>query len=116
MDKQISEAELLYEIAAATIKTEGICGLRGKLTKDSLLENKGKAIMKKGIKITRKEEDIKLDIFVIVNYGYKIPDIAWKAQKNISKALEEFPQIKVSAINIHINGIQFEEWRGNINE
>lgn len=101
------EEHLLYEIAAAAIKTQGVYSLAGRVSKENLLENKGKALLKKGIKITKDKESVRLDIYLIVEYGYKIPEIAWAAQRNIDKAVKEIEGIPVSAINIHINGIRF---------
>lgn len=104
---KISEDDLIYAIATAAINTEGVFAIEGKVSQENLLANKGKAALRKGVKITKEHEKIRIDVFLVLEYGFKIPQIAWNTQQNINKALQELIQMQVSAINIHINGIHF---------
>ena len=61
----------------------------------------------RGIKVEINDKTITLDVYVIVEYGVKIPDIAWDIQDKVKKTLEEIVGMTVKAVNIHIQGINF---------
>ena len=63
----------------------------------------------RGIKVDISEKSISLDIYLIVEYGVKIPDIAWDIQDKVKKTLEEIVGMPVTAVNIHIQGINFNK-------
>ncbi|MGP1570082.1 MAG: Asp23/Gls24 family envelope stress response protein [Eubacteriales bacterium] len=104
---KIKEDDLIYEVAFAALNTDGVFAVAEKITKENLIMSRGKAAMRKGVKITGEREKIKIDVFLILEYGFKIPQIAWATQQNINKALQKLSANPVSAINIHINGIHF---------
>lgn len=91
----------------ATLKTEGIAALSGGLT-DSLSKNiLGKEPLYKGIKVSQTEEGIVIDIYVIVKYGVKIPQVAWDVQENVKKEVELMTDSATKAVNIHVQGVHF---------
>ena len=47
----------------------------------------------RGIKVEINDKTITLDVYVIVEYGVKIPDIAWDIQDKVKKTLEEIGNI-----------------------
>lgn len=53
-----------------------------------------------------KNEEVKLEIPLIIKYGFNIPDIANKAQENIRNALEKMTNLSVKDINIAVQGIE----------
>ena len=67
----------------------------------------------RGIKVEINDKTITLDVYVIVEYGVKIPDIAWDIQDKVKKTLEEIVGMTVKAVNIHIQGINFNSKKEN---
>lgn len=63
----------------------------------------------KGIKVDITEKSIVIDIYLIVEYGVKIPDIAWDVQDKVKKTVEEMVGMTVTAVNVHIQGINFKK-------
>lgn len=63
----------------------------------------------KGIKVEISEKSISMDVYLIVEYGVKIPDIAWDVQDKVKKTVEEMVGMPVTAVNIHIQGINFKK-------
>lgn len=58
-----------------------------------------------GIRLTRKDDSIILDVYVIVKYGTKIPKLAWELQKKLSKEIRAITKKDVEEINVHIEGV-----------
>lgn len=104
---RISEDVFVMSVMNATLSTPGVSRLSGGLT-DTITKNfLGKEPLKKGIKFSKEDEEIVIDIYVLVKYGVKIPEVAWNIQKNVKKEFSNITEIKVKAINIHVQGVDF---------
>lgn len=53
------------------------------------------------------DKGMQLEVYINVAYGKIIPEIAWNVQENIKKTCDA-NNIKVSKINIHIEGLDFK--------
>jgi len=65
----------------------------------------GKRNMGKGVKVEVDGESVSMDLHIIVEYGIKIPDVAWEAQEKVKEAVESITGLKVDKINIHVEGV-----------
>ncbi|MGL5692772.1 MAG: Asp23/Gls24 family envelope stress response protein [Peptostreptococcaceae bacterium] len=77
---------------------------------DKLLKNNN------GVKIQIEEEEVNLDIMVLIEFGISIPDIALKIQENVKNTVETMTGLKVSQVNIHIQGISFKKEKSELEE
>lgn len=59
----------------------------------------------KGVKVEVGEEEAAIDLNVVVEYGVKIPDVAWKVQESVKSAIETMTGLKVVEVNIHVQGV-----------
>lgn len=65
----------------------------------------GKKNLAKGIKVVVTEKDAKIDVNIIVEYGVRIPDIAFEIQTKVKKAVETMTGLKVAEVNVHVQGV-----------
>lgn len=63
----------------------------------------------KGVKIELDGNDVVIDLFVIVKYGVKIPDVAFSIQNSVKTSVEGMTGLKVKAVNINVQGVTFEK-------
>lgn len=63
----------------------------------------------KGVKIELEGNDVVIDLFVIVKYGVKIPDVAFSIQNSVKSSVETMTGLKVKAVNINVQGVTFEK-------
>ncbi|PKM85746.1 MAG: Asp23/Gls24 family envelope stress response protein [Firmicutes bacterium HGW-Firmicutes-11] len=106
---KIADDVIAVCVLNATLKTAGVSALSGGLT-DSLSRNLlGKEPVYKGIKINQGDDGVVIDISVIVEYGVKIPAVAWDVQENVKNEVEEIIDIPVIAVNIHVAGVHFKD-------
>ena len=68
----------------------------------------GKKNLSKGIKVEVGEKDTKIDVNIIVEYGVRIPDVAFEIQNRVKKAVEGMAGLKVSEVNVHVQGVNIE--------
>ena len=65
----------------------------------------GKKNLAKGIKVDVGEKETKIDVNIIVEYGTRIPDVAYEIQTKVKKAVETMTGLKVVEVNVHIQGV-----------
>ena len=65
----------------------------------------GKKNLAKGIKVDSGEKETKIDVNIIVEYGARIPDVAFEIQNKVKKAVESMTGLKVVEVNVHIQGV-----------
>lgn len=65
----------------------------------------GKKNLAKGIKVEVADKDTKIDVNIIVEYGTRIPDIAFEIQTRVKKAVESMTGLNVEEVNVHVQGV-----------
>ena len=68
----------------------------------------GKKSFTKGIKVDNLERDLKIDVNIIVEYGARIPDVAYEIQNRVKKAIENMTGLTISEVNVHVQGVNTE--------
>lgn len=63
----------------------------------------------RGIKVDMNDKVVVIDIYIVVDYGAKIPELAWAVQENVKNNVETMTGLDVEKVNIHIEGISFEK-------
>ena len=104
---KISDDVIIASAANATIAIDGVHELTvtGGIT-DSISKNiLGKDTSGKGVKVSRSDEGLILDIYVIVEYKVKIPQLAWEIQGTVKREIESITDLNVLEVNIHVQGV-----------
>lgn len=63
----------------------------------------------KGVKVDMSGDSVSIDLYIVVEYGVKIPELAWEIQDNVKTSVETMTGLPVEKVNIHIEGISFEK-------
>ena len=103
----ISE-EVIAAIAVGAVRdVEGISGMMtGMGGSVSELVNKKNAVKGlKGVKIDMTGDTLTLDLYVTVQYGAAIPEVAENAQKAVISSVEAMPGCTVGTVNVHVGGV-----------
>ena len=66
----------------------------------------GKKKLSKGIKVEVGEKETKIDVNIIVEYGSRIPDVAFEIQNRVRKAVKEMTGLEVLEVNVHVQGVR----------
>ena len=106
----IKIADEVVSIIAGLAATEidGIAGMSGGLV-GGIAEMLGRKNFSKGVKVEVGEKEAAVDLFIIVKYGVRIPDVALAAQENIKRAIENMTGLSVVEVNVHVQGVNFPE-------
>jgi uncharacterized alkaline shock family protein YloU len=60
----------------------------------------------------KKPAGLTVDTYVSVDYGARIPEVAYKIQHSVKESLESTTQYKVDKVNVHVTGVVFSEKTG----
>ena len=103
----ISEEVLAVIAAAAATEVEGVGSLAANLGTD-IAELLGKKNLSKGIHITVEEESVRVDLSILIKYGYTIIDVAKAGQEAVDAAVENTTGLTVESVNVTVAGVAFE--------
>lgn len=89
----------------AAMEIEGVKRVGGDL-KSGILELIGKKSLS-AIKVEfDKNQEVRLEIPLVIKYGFNIPEIANKTQENIRNSLEKMTNLSTKDININVRAIE----------
>lgn len=120
MDKKVEKTETgvgsiriadeVVSIIAGLAATEvdGIAGMSGGIA-GGIAEILGKKNFAKGVKVEVGEREAAVDLYIIVEYGVRIPDVALSVQENVKRAIETMTGLNVVEVNVHVQGVGFPE-------
>lgn len=89
----------------AALEIEGVKNIDKDL-KSSLFEVIGQKSFS-AIKVDiSKNEEVRVEVPLIIKYGYNVPEVAGRVQENVRQALEKMSNLCVKDININVRGIE----------
>ena len=108
-DEMIVTDEALAVIAGmAAMEVNGVAGMSSGFT-GGLAEVLGKTNLSKGVKVVSREGVTTVDIYVIIRYGFRIPEVAFEIQEHVKSNIENQAGVLVDSVNIHVQGVDFSE-------
>ena len=102
---QISNDVVAVIAGVAVSELQGVAGMAGGFAGGISEVFSGKKNLAKGIKADINDEKAKLDVNIIVEYGSRIPDVAFEIQNRVKKAVENMTGLVVEEVNVHVQGV-----------
>ena len=62
-----------------------------------------------GIKVDIEKEGVYVDVSVLLDYGYNVPDVAYLIQETIRHNVESMSEFKIANVDVHIRSVIFPE-------
>ena len=100
--------EVIAAIAVGAVRdVEGVSGMMTNLggSVADLVNKKNAQKGLRGVKIDMTGTDLVLDLYLTVQFGHPIPEVAENAQKSVMNAVEAMTGCSVGAVNIHVGGV-----------
>lgn len=99
-------AEIVSMVAAkAALRVPGVSKLNGEFADKVTKKILGKENIARGIGLSRDEEGICIDVYLNVEFGSRIPDLAWEVQNSVKEAVKAVTEQPVHMVNIHVEGV-----------
>ena len=106
--------EVIASIAGiVTMDVPGVVGMSSGLI-GGMAEMMGKKNPAKGVKVQVGAREVAVDLYIIVEYGLRIPDVALQVQEKVKDAVETATGMTVIEINVHVQGVGYPQ--GDLDE
>lgn len=102
---EISGDVIAVIAGVAVSEVQGVASMSGGFAGGITEVLSGKKNLAKGIKVDVGEKETKIDVNIIVEYGSRIPDVAFEIQNRVKKAVESMTGLKVIEVNVHVQGV-----------
>ena len=105
---KISNDVIAVIAGVAVSEVQGVSSMSGSFAGGISEVLSGKKNLAKGIKVEKTENVAKIDVNIIVEYGSRIPDVAFEIQNRVKKSVENMTGLKVAEVNVHVQGVKTE--------
>lgn len=105
-DLVINDEVFTAMAGTAALEVAGVAGLKKAQINDIksiLTKNSGGT---DGVRVSRKDGEIVLDVFIAVKRDFKIMDVAEAVQNNVKKTVQDMTNCAVSRVNVHIADVE----------
>ena len=113
---EISNEVIAVIAGVAVSEVQGVASMSGGFAGGITEVLSGKKNMAKGIKVDKTENTAKIDVNIIVEYGSRIPDVAFEIQNRVKKSVESMTGFKVEEVNVHVQGVNTNISKGENTE
>lgn len=91
----------------AAMQCFGVVGMASRTIQDGISELlTGKDNLTKGIEVIIAEESVAVDLYIIVEYGVRIKEVAHNVIENVKYAIETQLGLVISRVNVVVQGVR----------
>ncbi len=108
-DENLGSVQIADEVVAmiaslAATEVDGVSAMGGNITNE-LMSKVGVKNLTRGVKVEVIGSDVKVELVVMLEYGYNIPATSQKVQERVKNAIENMTGLTVTDVNIRIAGV-----------
>ena len=104
----ITDEVVAITAGLAATEVEGVASMSGGIA-EGIAKRLGRKNLSRGIKVDVQDGDCAIDVYIIVKYGVNIPEVCQKIREKTKNAVEDTVGLKVTAVNIHVQGLSMGE-------
>ena len=106
---QLGEVKIADEVVAiiaglATTEVDGVSSMAGNITNE-IVSRLGMKNLSKGIMVEVLDDEVKVDVAINIDYGYRIPEVSSKVQERIKTTIENMTGLTVAVVNVRIASV-----------
>lgn len=119
--EEIGNIQIAVEVVAsiagiAASEIEGVAGMTGSFAGGIAEIFSGKKNPSKGVKVEITDKTAVVDLYIVVDFGVRIPELAWQIQEHVKNSVETMTGLTVEKINVHVDGVSFEKEKNQLTE
>lgn len=104
---QIADDVVAMIASLAATEVEGVGAMAGNIS-NGLMSRVGVKKLTKGVRVAVAEGAVKVDLAVIMEYGYNIPATCGQVQAKVKAAIENMTGLACNDVNIRIAGVKMK--------
>jgi uncharacterized alkaline shock family protein YloU len=105
---EVSPRVVASIVAHAANETYGVVGMAARGLRDGIAERLNRENAQRGVHVDVQAEGIVVELYVIVEYGTRISEVAHNLMSAVRYHLEKTLGLAVLAVNVNVQGIHME--------
>lgn len=101
-----SEDVIARIVGLSTMECYGVVGMASKNATDGLWTLMKGENLSKGVKISSKDGELNIQLYIIVEYGTKISVIANNIIQKVRYNVENYTGLEVSSLTVNVQGVR----------
>lgn len=102
----ISPTAIASVAAHAVLETYGVVGMALPSLRDGIVELLQRDHSKRGVVVTTENDTISVDLYVVLEYGLRISEIANNIMTSVKFAIERTIGVSTCQVNVHIQALR----------
>lgn len=99
--------DVLADLAGYTaLECYGIVGMASPSLRDGVAQLLSRDKLRKGVTIASDGEGVKVDLYVVAEYGTQLAQVAQNMADRVKYVLTANAEVKVDAVEVHVQGIK----------
>lgn len=107
-DIKVSSNVIMTIAAVAALEVKGVHSLQGTAADEIVTMLKLKNLAQ-GVRIDIENNQAKVALAIILEYGYSIPKISAQVQDKVKSAIETMTGMEVLSVNVRIGGVNIDK-------
>ncbi|MEW5719061.1 MAG: Asp23/Gls24 family envelope stress response protein [Chloroflexota bacterium] len=87
----------------------GVVGMANKNLRDGIVEVLTRGNFRRGIDVKVIEREIYIDLYVVIQYGTRISEVAHGIMNRVKFSVEKALGMPVAQVNVHVQGLHVDE-------
>lgn len=92
----------------AAMRCYGISGMAGRGLRDGVAVLLRRENVDRGVEVVESEGGLSIDVYVIVQYGVRITEVAHNLQETVKFEVERSVNVPVVQVNVNVQGVREE--------
>ena len=112
-DENLGTVKIADDVVAmiaglAATEVKGVAAMAGNISNE-LLSLMGVKNLAKGVKVEVIGKIVKVELALIVEYGYNIPAVSQKVQEKVKSTIESMTGLEASDVDVRIAGVNMQK-------
>ncbi len=103
---QVSPKAIASIAGEAVLSCYGVVGMTASTLRDGIAEILQVDNLHRGVEIRLNDQQIAIDLYVVVEYGTRISEVAHNVMASVKFAVEKALSMPVSEVNVHVQGLR----------
>lgn len=105
---QIADDVVAVIAGLAATEVKGVAAMAGNITNE-IMSKVGRKNLSKGVKISVNGRKVKINLAIMMEYGYNIPGTCSKVQDKVKSAVENMTGLTVTDVDIRIASVEMNK-------
>ncbi len=105
---EISPTAVAHLASAAVVSCYGVVGMASPDLRGGIAELLNRDLHR-GVRVQHVNDQFTIDLYVIIQYGTRISEVALNIMRNVKYRVEKSLGIPVARVNVHVQGLRMSE-------